>query len=90
LAATDLYVCDRVSQCEALGELRAARVQGLMAQTPPELGQILTGDALGRTDPHQITISDLTGTGVQDTAIACDVATRLGDAGTVISTAPDL
>lgn len=90
LAATDLYVCDRVSQCEALGELRAARVQGLMAQTPPELGQIITGDAQGRTAPRQITICDLTGTGVQDTAIASHVATRLGDAGTVISTAPDL
>jgi ornithine cyclodeaminase len=85
LATADLYVCDRVSQCEVLGELRAARAQGLMGQTPPELGQIITGVAQGRTDLRQITICDLTGTGMQDTAIASHVATRLGDAGTVIS-----
>ena len=28
----DLYVCDRVSQCESLGELRAARAAGLMSR----------------------------------------------------------
>ncbi|MBW6419104.1 cyclodeaminase [Celeribacter sp. PS-C1] len=86
LDAASLYVCDRVSQCEALGELRAAREIGLMRPTPPELGQIITGQAAGRSDPTQITICDLTGTGVQDTAIASHVFSRLGDAGTVIST----
>lgn len=86
LDAASLYVCDRVSQCEALGELRAARDMGLMPATPTELGQIITGQMQGRTDPTEITICDLTGTGVQDTAIATHVATRLGDAGTVIST----
>ncbi len=86
LDAASLYVCDRVSQCEALGELRAARDMGLMPATPAELGQIITGQMQGRTDPTDITICDLTGTGVQDTAIATHVAARLGDAGTVIST----
>ncbi|MCA0044928.1 cyclodeaminase [Celeribacter litoreus] len=86
LDAATLYVCDRVSQCEALGELRGAREMGLMPATPPELGQIITGQMAGRTDPTDITICDLTGTGVQDTAIATHVAAHLGDAGTVIST----
>ncbi|EPX82169.1 cyclodeaminase [Salipiger mucosus] len=84
LARADLYACDRVSQCETLGELRAARAAGLMPDTPPELGEIITGMATGRTHDAQITICDLTGTGVQDTAIATHVAARLGGAGTVI------
>lgn len=70
LAAADLYVADRVSQCAALGELRAARAAGLMAVDPPELGQVVRGTAAGRSSDAQITICDLTGTGAQDTAIA--------------------
>lgn len=71
IAAADLYVCDRVSQCAALGELRSARAAGFPTDiTPPELGQIVTGIAPGRTSPEAITICDLTGTGAQDTAIA--------------------
>lgn len=71
LAAADLYVCDRVSQCELLGELRGAREAGFMTDVaPPELGDIITGARTGRTDEAQVTICDLTGTGVQDTAIA--------------------
>ena len=35
-----------------------------------ELGAIITGKAPGRQSPDAITIADLTGTGVQDTAIA--------------------
>ena len=69
--AADLYVCDRVSQCEALGELRSARAAGYLTDTtPPELGQIIKGSANGRPSPDAITICDLTGTGAQDTAIA--------------------
>ncbi|RYH11563.1 cyclodeaminase [Tropicimonas sp. IMCC6043] len=72
LARADLYVADRLSQTQALGELRAALAAGTMdtALTPPELGEIVTGRRPGRSDPDQITIADLTGTGVQDTAIA--------------------
>ncbi|WP_417241752.1 cyclodeaminase [Celeribacter sp.] len=86
LDAATLYVCDRVSQCATMGELRAARAQGRMTAPPPELGRIITGRTTGRTAAHQITICDLTGTGVQDTAIANHVAAQSGDAGTVIST----
>jgi ornithine cyclodeaminase len=84
LTAADLYVCDRVSQCEVSGELEAARAAGLMQDRPPELGDIIAGNATGRTGPEQVTICDLTGTGAQDTAIASHVIKLLGDAGTVI------
>lgn len=78
LARADLYVCDRVSQCEISGELEAARAAGLMTDvTPPELGQIIAGQVPGRRSPRDITICDLTGTGAQDTAIASHVAATL-------------
>lgn len=89
LAAADLYVCDRVSQCELLGELRSAIVAGTwQGGTPPELGEIVTGRKKGRVSDDQITICDLTGTGAQDTAIATfavDAARRAG-AGSTIAT----
>jgi ectoine utilization protein EutC len=71
LADADLYICDRVSQCEVLGELRAARAAGHLHQAKPaELGEIILGSRPGRRDARDVTICDLTGTGVQDTAIA--------------------
>jgi len=70
LVATDLYVADRASQCEKLGELRSAIAAGLWkGGKPMELGEILQGKP-GRTREDQVTICDLTGTGAQDTAIA--------------------
>lgn len=72
LAAADLYVPDRQSQCAALGELHHALAAGAVPADAnfPELGQIVAGRAPGRTVAEQITVCDLTGTGVQDTAIA--------------------
>jgi len=71
LTRADLYIPDRLSQVRLLGELRPAIAAGLVRRDAvfPELGQIVAG-APGRTSPEQITICDLTGTGVQDTAIA--------------------
>jgi ectoine utilization protein EutC len=87
LAAADLYVADRVSQCETSGELEAARAAGLLVGvTPPELGAIVTGKVPGRTSAGDITICDLTGTGAQDTAIATHVFAALPDAGHGIRT----
>jgi ectoine utilization protein EutC len=89
IAAADLYVCDRVSQCEKLGELRSAIAAGVWTKgTPPELGEIVAGARQGRTSDDQVTICDLTGTGAQDTAIATfavDAARRAG-VGSIIST----
>ena len=72
LDRASLYVADRVSQTKLMGELRAALDAGLLSDSDPipELGDIITGRHSGRTSPDQITIADLTGTGVQDTAIA--------------------
>jgi ornithine cyclodeaminase len=71
IAMATLYVCDRVSQAEKLGELRTAREAGLLrGVVPPELGEIVSGARSGRGSPDDITICDLTGTGAQDTAIA--------------------
>jgi ornithine cyclodeaminase len=83
LAAADLYVCDRQSQCAVLGELHHAIVARLVAAetTFPELGQIIAGRKAGRSDDDQITVCDLTGTGVQDTAIATLARVRAEAAG---------
>ncbi|MBP1849500.1 cyclodeaminase [Rhizobium halophytocola] len=71
LAEADAYICDRVSQCEKLGELRSAIAQGLWDRDmPAELGAVIAGHAVGRRSESDVTICDLTGTGVQDTAIA--------------------
>ncbi len=72
LARADLYVPDRMSQTSELGELRSAIRDGFIASDTVfhELGDIVCGTADGRTSDDMITIADLTGTGVQDTAIA--------------------
>jgi ectoine utilization protein EutC len=87
IGRADLYVCDRVSQAERLGELRAARASGFLnTVVPPELGEIIAGRR-GRTSEAEITICDLTGTGAQDTAIANHAmqAAKVAGAGIVIT-----
>jgi ornithine cyclodeaminase len=81
LTRADLYVADRQSQTENLGELHHAIAAGLVPSGTafPELGDIVVGLAQGRGSPGAITICDLTGTGVQDTAIAT-FARRCADA----------
>ena len=85
LMRADAYVCDRVSQCEVSGELEAALAAGVWTKgRPAELGEVITGRKPGRRSPDDITICDLTGTGVQDTAIATHVRARHPKAGTII------
>jgi len=89
LARADQVVCDRIGQCEKMGELRSALAAGALADTSAivELGAVLTGAAQGRRSENDITLCDLTGTGVQDTAIstlALDKV-RLDRAGTTIN-----
>jgi len=78
IARADLYVPDRLSQARSMGELRPAIAAGLVAPDAsfPELGAIVAAKAPGRTAAAQISIADLTGTGVQDTAIATLASTR--------------
>jgi ornithine cyclodeaminase len=68
----DRYVADRLSQTRILGELHHAVAAGLADAEAdfPELGAVIAGKAAGRNGDSDITFADLTGTGVQDTAIA--------------------
>ena len=72
LDAVDLYVPDRYDQCALLGELHHAIKAGTISKDQPfaELGDIIAGKAAGRESDQAVTLCDLTGTGVQDTAIA--------------------
>lgn len=72
LSRADLYVADRLTQTRRLGELRHAIAAGTVAADRefPELGAVIAGQAAGRGSTDAITVCDLTGTGVQDTAIA--------------------
>ncbi|AGS24501.1 ectoine utilization protein EutC [Rhizobium etli] len=72
ISRADVYVADSLQQTRRLGELHHAIEAGFVApeQGFPELGQIIAGETAGRRSPDDITIADLTGTGVQDTAIA--------------------
>ena len=72
LRMADLYVADSAKQTRRLGELHHALDAGVMAADAEvtELGEIIAGSKPGRRSASDITIADLTGTGVQDTAIA--------------------
>ncbi|MBB6224782.1 ectoine utilization protein EutC [Rhizobium leguminosarum] len=72
IARADLYVADSLKQTRRLGELHHAIDAGLVEADAvfAELGQIVAGRVPARTSSDQITIADLTGTGIQDTAIA--------------------
>jgi ornithine cyclodeaminase len=77
------YVADRLSQTRELGELRAAIAAGVIDAHAefPELGRIVAGMDAGRTSRDEVTLADLTGTGVQDTAIATLARERAEAAG---------
>jgi ornithine cyclodeaminase len=77
------YVADRLSQTRRLGELAHAIRAGVATadQVFAELGEVIAGKRPGRTSSDEITLADLTGTGVQDTAIANLAAARARTAG---------
>lgn len=72
ITKADLYIADSLKQTRILGELHHAIKAGLVGPDAAygELGAVIAGSAKGRTSSSQITLADLTGTGVQDTAIA--------------------
>lgn len=84
LVRADLYVADSLKQTRRLGELHHAITAGLVDAEAefPELGRIVAGLAPGRSSASDITVCDLTGTGVQDTAIATLARDRAAAAGT--------
>lgn len=69
LRRADRLVCDSRAQCARLGELQHALAGGAELDAT-ELGEITSGRQPGRQSDDQITVCDLTGTGVQDTAVA--------------------
>jgi ectoine utilization protein EutC len=72
LGRANRLVCDRKLQCFRLGELHHALEAGVISQDDDitELGDLTAGRRPGRQSDQEITICDLTGIGVQDTAIA--------------------
>ena len=70
LRRANRVVCDRREQCVAMGELQHAADLLEGGHAPVELGDLTSGRAPGRQSADEITVCDLTGTGVQDTAIA--------------------
>ena len=83
LAKATLYVPDSQAQCALKGELRSAIAAGIFPADRrfAELGDITVGKAPGRQSDSDIIIADLTGTGVQDTAIATLARQRAVNAG---------
>lgn len=72
VTCSDRVICDSKAQCFIRGELHHALDKNLITEDSPigELGEITSGLIPGRTSQDQITLCDLTGVGVQDTAIA--------------------
>jgi len=69
----DIVLCDVKAQCFRLGELHHALEQNILSvedSTILEIGELTAGLKKGRQNDQQITVCDLTGTGVQDTVIA--------------------
>jgi ectoine utilization protein EutC len=69
LARAGLLVCDSRAQCARQGELHHALALHADLEVT-ELGEITAGRKSGRKNADDVTVADLTGTGVQDTAIA--------------------
>lgn len=71
LVRADAFVCDTRAQSENNGELKVFAAEG---KEPPfkvyELGKVISEQQKLRLSEATITVCDLTGTGVQDTAIA--------------------
>ena len=72
LLRADRLVCDTLSQCRANGEIQHLVHDGELPAglEVTELGELTIGAKKGRATADEITVCDLTGTGVQDTAIA--------------------
>ncbi|MCJ9672573.1 MULTISPECIES: ectoine utilization protein EutC [unclassified Neorhizobium] len=83
IAKADVYVADSLKQTRWLGELHHAVKAGLISPDTEfsELGQVIAGIRPGRENAGQITLTDLTGTGIQDTAIATLAFARADAAG---------
>ena len=81
LRRADLCVFDRESQCARLGELQHVAAARRAELSSCELGELTAGRRVGRGASQGLTVCDLTGTGVQDTAMAVHALARAQAAG---------
>ena len=72
LGHADIVVCDSREQCAEIGELQHAIASGDIKDlsTVSELGEVCLGKRPARKTAEELTVCDLTGIGVQDTAIS--------------------
>ena len=71
LQQADLVVADSIVQCLERGEIHQAMKSDAIRESDlAELGNIIAGDAPGRTSDEHITVADLTGVAVQDIQIS--------------------
>jgi ornithine cyclodeaminase len=71
VARADVIVADSLPQCSQYGEISHALNAGLITKSEIlVLGNVLSGDCIGRQNDQQITIADLTGVAVQDAQVA--------------------
>ncbi len=79
----DVYVADRLAQTRLWANCIMPSQQASCRQTgsSPNSARSLPARSTGRINANQITIADLTGTGIQDTAIATLAFARAGSAG---------
>ncbi len=72
LIARAALVCDSISQCESMGDLRHAIAAGAISRdhARAELNEIVTGARPGRMLSEEIIVFDSTGLAVQDAAAA--------------------
>jgi alanine dehydrogenase len=72
LARADIVIADRLSQCLEGGEIHHAVKAGVLSaeDVQGELGDVIVGTKAGRRSSTDITVTDLTGVGVQDAAVA--------------------
>ncbi len=74
----DVVVADSIPQCLERGEIHRAIESGHISREELiELGDIIAGNAAGRTSDEQVSVADLTGVAVQDIKIAAAVYERL-------------
>lgn len=71
LARADRVVADAIPQCRVRGEIHQALKAGVLDESRiAELGNIVSGEDVGRPSERAITVADLTGVAVQDIEIA--------------------
>lgn len=83
IIAPSLSVADSLAQTREVGELHHALAAGLVDDGADfaELGAVIAGQKPGRQSADHVTLADLTGVGVQDTAIAALAVARGRQAG---------